>query len=414
MNICMLAGNPLTFDGRVLRHAASLGRAGHAVTLLGVIGPNDEAAPLPPLPGVCVRRLDRRRSGGLPRLTWLLSAGRRRAARMLVERLDARSPQLLFELSIAPCALELFAMAALVPADVYHANDLDTLVPAAWAGKLRGRPYVYDAHELYPDESPHLGAAERAARAAVEGALIGGAMATLTVSDLLADELHRRYGGPRPLVLRNLPARLPRPPRPPLATAAARPLRLLLHGAWVGLEQPGVDTALCALAKLPGAVLTLRGGVRDESRLADRVRALGLGERVVRKPRLPGAEALVAAAIAEDHDIGLSVHLPDCTSRRLATSSKVFEYLMAGLCVVATDLPGNRHILDELAPSALAPAAPVGLLYRPGDAAELRDRLDALAADPRRLRAMQEASRKAAERALCWECDEPRLLSIYA
>lgn len=408
MNICMLAGNPLSYDGRVLRHAESLARDGHDVTLVGVIGPNDAAAPLPHLPGVRMLRLDRRKAGVLPRLTWLLSASRRRMFAQLVDKLGAYAPPLSAELLVAPCALELAAMAAMVPADVYHANDLDTLVPAAWAARLRGRAYVYDAHELYPDESPLLAAGERGARTRVEGALIQGAMATLTVSDLLADELARRYGVRRPVVVRNLPRAVPRPPRPPRADDA--PLRLILHGAWVGLEQPGVDIALQATAALPSSVLTLRGGVRDEGALHLRIIELGIKGRVVRKPRLPGAEALVAAAIDEAHDVGLSVHLPDCHSRSLATSSKVFEYMMAGLAVAATELDGNRHILHELAEGA---AAPVGLLYTPGDADDLCRKLTSLAADRAQLARMQEAARTVAETRLCWEQEAPRLLSIY-
>ncbi len=67
MRVVMLAGNPLTYDGRVLRHAGALGEAGHEVVLLGVIGPNDEAAPLPDLDrlgGGRLRayRIDRRRA----------------------------------------------------------------------------------------------------------------------------------------------------------------------------------------------------------------------------------------------------------------------------------------------------------------------------------------------------------------
>ena len=37
----MLAGNPLMYDGRVLRHAETLARAGHRLHLIGVKGPND-------------------------------------------------------------------------------------------------------------------------------------------------------------------------------------------------------------------------------------------------------------------------------------------------------------------------------------------------------------------------------------
>lgn len=409
MHICMLAGNPLVFDGRVLRHAGTLAAAGHRVTLLGVIGPNDTDAAPPEQAGVRVWRLERRRTGGLKRLVWATSAGRRRLAGQVVDLVGPMAP--FAELLVAPCAVELAAMAAWTRADAYHANDLDTLVPAAWAARLRRRPYIYDAHELYADESPSLGVGERAARRRVEAALIAGARASITVSDLLADELTRRYDITRPVVLRNLP-RLPdkrRPARQPVRRfGSERPLRLLHQGAWIGLEQPGVDTALQAVAALPQAVLTLRGGVRDELALHRRIRALGIERRVTVRPPLPGAEALVAAAIAEEHDVGLSVHLPDCKSRVLATSSKVFEYLMAGLAVVATDLPGNRHILEQL-----AGARCVGVTFAPGSARDLTAKLAALAAEPERLFAMQEAAWHLAESSLCWEREQERLLDLY-
>lgn len=431
MRVVMLAGNPLTYDGRVLRHAGALGEAGHEVVLLGVIGPNDEAVPLPELArlgGGRLRayRLDRRRAGLLPRATWLGSAARRHLSGWLVGLLGPKAP--LGELMVATCAVELALAAAWLGADVYHANDLDTLVPACWAARLRGRPYIYDAHELYADESPLLGSVERTARWQVEAKLARGAAAVLTVNDLLADELARRYDIPRPIAVRNVPPLIALragtdaddPARPTVGGArpaddptcstvgSARPadgaLRLLVHGSWVGLEQPGVDAALRAVARLPAVRLTLRGGVRNPEALRARLAELGISERVALRPRLPGADALVRAAIAEQHDVGLSVHLPDCLSRRLATSSKVFEYLMAGLVVVAADQEGSRHILDERC----------ARFFRPGDDEALARVLAELAADRRTLLALQRAARARAESEYCWEREQERLLSLYA
>jgi glycosyltransferase involved in cell wall biosynthesis len=308
---------------------------------------------------------------------------------------------------VAPCAVELALAAAWFDADIYHANDLDTLVPACWAARLRGTSYIYDAHELYAEESPLLGPAERAARSTVEKKLARGARAVLTVNDLLAEELARRYQIPRPVAVRNVPPLValgPREPALPIGQSAAPgPLRLLLHGSWVGLEQPGVEAALQAVARLPGVRLTLRGGVRNHAALRVRLGELGIADRVMLRPRLPGADALVRAAIAEQHDVGLSVHLPDCLSRQLATSSKVFEYLMAGLAVVAAEQEGNRHILDERCAT----------FFTPGDADDLARVLAALAADRPRLRAAQLAARARAEAEFCWERERERLLSLY-
>lgn len=410
----MLAGNPLMYDGRVLRHAETLARAGHRLHLIGVRGPNDPAADgavLAGVPGLTVQRIDRRRIGVGPRLLWLSSALRRRLAAFGAARLGPRSP--LAELAVAPCALELLTLAVASRAEVFHANDLDTLVPAAWAAALLGRRYVYDAHELYADERPELRPSERHARAAVEARLMPGAAANFTVNALLADELARRYGIASPLPLHNVPSRVPEPAErgsqpAPTEFSAQRPLRLLLHGSWVGLDQPGVDSALQAVAQLPCTQLTLRGGVRDESALRARIATLGIVDRVALRPRLPGAEALVAAAIAEDHDVGLSVHLPDCESRRLATSSKVFEYLMAGLCVVASDQLGNRHILGTL-----SQGKNVGVLFVPDSPRDLMTQLQALLDDPEALWARKRAARHLAESYLCWEHERDTLLGAY-
>jgi hypothetical protein len=45
--------------------------------------------------------------------------------------------------------LRLFMRGLRVPAQVVHAHDLDTLLPAAMLSRLRGFPLVYDAHEHY-------------------------------------------------------------------------------------------------------------------------------------------------------------------------------------------------------------------------------------------------------------------------
>lgn len=410
LRICMLAGNPLLYDGRVLRHAETLARAGHSLCLLGVLGPNDppaEADVLPGVPNLQVVRIDRRRVGVGPRLRWLTSALRRRAAELGTVLLGPRWP--LPQLWVAPIAIELLAAALDSEADVFHANDLDTLVPAAWAAWLRGARFTYDAHELYADERPSLSPRLRLARAHVEAALIGKAAACFTVNALLADELARRYGIAPPIVLHNVPAQVPLPPRAEVSTFSdVRPLRLLLHGSWVGLDQPGVDSMLRAVAQVPQAVLTLRGGVRDPDGLHARLTQLGIADRVQHKPRLPGAEALVRAAIAEEHDLGLSVHLPDCESRRLATSSKVFEYLMAGLPVVAADQRGSRHILTELGAGEA-----VGYLFPPDDDAALARTLRQIAASPQMLHRQQQAARHLAETKLSWEHESERLLACY-
>lgn len=424
----MLVANPITYDGRVVRHAQTLAQAGHQVRVIGVLGPRDREDPLPVAADFQCERIERRPRGVVATARWLHSALRQRGAMWLWSRqpqwgLRSLDDAGLAALAVATSAPELALRAILRGAQVIHANDLSTLPAAAWAARVLGCPYLYDAHELYIDEHPDLSDAERRARARAEGHYIQQAAAVMTVNQLIADELQQLYGVAAPVVVRNLPrwCAVPPPDSRPLPTPGR--LRLLYHGAHIGLEQHGTDDILRALARLRGlpgsvasdaastkavlspavdATLTMRGGLTPEAERALRARLLELGiaDFVTLCPPVPGAEALVRAA---DADVGLAVHPPLCQSYRYTTSSKVYEYQAAGLAVCASDLVGNR----------LSVAADAGVFYPPSDDAQLATVLRQLALDPHRLRALQQAAYAHAQAELSWEHESERLLGIY-
>lgn len=413
MRVAMLVANPIVFDGRVMRHAQALCEAGHEVTVLGVLGPADRDGPLPEGSRFRSWRLDRRRRGLLPRALWIESALRQRAAMRLCERLGegplSRLP-LVAPLAVATSAPELAARAAALRCDVVHGNDLNTLPAAAWAAGARGVPYLYDAHELYVDELPTLSDAERRARRVTEGRYARRAAAVLTVNELIAEELVTMYGVAPPVVVRNLPPLRPgvdpaAPPPPP----DGAPLRLLYHGANVGLGQQGTDDILRAMARLRDrqpVQLTVRGRMSEAEEAEWRARAAELGlrpEQLRICPPVPGAGALIEAAIAGGEELGLAVHPPLCGSYRYTTSSKIYEYQGAGLAVVCTDVVGNHLCVDERA----------GAFYPAGDDERLAAILLSLARDRAALRRMRAAGRRRAEEELCWERERGRLLGVY-
>jgi glycosyltransferase involved in cell wall biosynthesis len=47
-----------------------------------------------------------------------------------------------------------------------------------------------------------------------------------------------------------------------------------------------------------------------------------------------------------EHDIGLALEIPYCPNKQFTTSNKLFQYLQAGLAVIATDTAGQREILQ--------------------------------------------------------------------
>lgn len=445
VRVVILVANPITYDGRVRRHATTLVEAGYDVCVIGVVGPNDRADPptlrsddgsrsadamgagaVPAQAGWRWRRIDRRRTGLGPRLRWLTSASRQRLAQASFALLQPAAGDSagftgawlaqLSGLSVATSAPDLAWAALQERPQLIYANDLDTLPAACWAAQLAGVGFVYDAHEVYVDEHPDLGQTTRRVRAYAEAYFSRRAKAVLTVNELIARDLQGRYDLPNPTVVRNLPqlddndaAHIPSPDQRPLGEPGT--LHLLYQGAHIGLSQHGVDDMLRAVARLrqpgPGQLqlrLTLRGGlsVDEDRRLRLRCQALGIVPQVDLVAPVPGAEALVHAALRDGADVGLAVHPPLCLSYVYTTSSKVYEYQLAGLAVVASDVTGNRH---SVGPDA-------GVFYPAGDDARLADVLRELSWDRRKLRRLQQAAYLHGKRNLRWQDERLRLLDV--
>ena len=104
-----------------------------------------------------------------------------------------------------------------------------------------------------------------------------------------------------------------------------------------------------------------------------------------------------------EFDIGLALEVPWPLNRDITISNKIFQYMNAGLAVVATNTAGQAEAM-QAAPNA-------GLLVAAHETTIKAQRLTELVTDGPRLRQMQTASRRAAETQFCWEREQYRLLT---
>lgn len=370
MHICMVVFGDLRFDYRVFREAQCLSQAGHRVS---IVSSSFDPSPLQGWEGIDLH---------------LIPIDRSRSLRILYPAFWRQARPLLLAMR----------------ADVYHAHDLDALWPAAAAAKQRDVPLVYDSHEFWIEQSSLVDRPLiRHFWALLERRLIRQVHRTITVGTSIARSLQERYGLDQVTVVRNLP--LYRPPvesnriRSELGLAAGRPV-VLYQGGF--LTDNGLAEQIEALAGLDeDLALVLIGDGPTEGALKELVRRQNLEGRVYFIPRVPFAELHSYTCSA---DLGLCLIKGTGKSFYYSLPNKLFEYLMAGLPVLASSFPDMRAVVEE---------SGAGLVVNPQDLRDIREKVQCFFADPSRLQTYRQAALAAAQR-YNWEQEAPRLLSLYA
>lgn len=191
----------------------------------------------------------------------------------------------------------------------------------------------------------------------------------------MADALAAEYGIPRPLPAYNVP-----PTEHELPTRKGGDLNLYWRNTMLGFGQRGLEDAIQALVSLPKNVhLHLQGRQTPATaaELAARVEALGLQERVHVLPPYAPHEAVRMAAL---FDVGLCLERKGPRNHDLTVSNKMFDYHMAALAVIATDLPALADVVRR---------SGGGIVCRPADPVSLADAIRTLLVSPQRLGELQ-------------------------
>ena len=138
------------------------------------------------------------------------------------------------------------------------------------------------------------------------------------------------------------------------------------------------------------------------SMLPDRAAGVGAADRLhVLAPVAPD-EVIAYAASA---DIGVSPIVPSCLNYRYSLPNKLFQYMAAGIPVVASDLPQVREVVE---------GARCGLVVDTTRPEAIADAIERLAGDPRASRAMGRRGRAAVEDRYNWSGRAAVLLRAYA
>jgi len=295
---------------------------------------------------------------------------------------------------------ELARLAASQPADIFIGHYPDGLAAAAYAARRWNTALGYDAEDFHTGGETDPKAHQRIA--IIESRYLGHCTHISAASQLIAEALRERYGIVQPLVIHNV---FPLKDRNQLdgqvSDRQGSALSLYWYSQTIGLTR-GIQDAIRAIGLVDVPIqIHLRGSLSEEVRVALTSLAAehGILERLYFHPPVPPGELLSRAV---EHDIGLALEQPVDLNRQIAVTNKLFFYLLAGLCVVATDVPGQKLIMET--------CSDAGYLYHVGDYTALAGILKKLVDHPELLEQHKKSSLAVARERWNWESESQRLV----
>lgn len=281
--------------------------------------------------------------------------------------------------------LRLFFLLLFNRATFFFSNDLDTLLPNFLAARLSGKKLVYDTHEFFT-EVPELVQRPRvrAVWLAIERWIFPKLRTVITVNQSIANAYKQRYGKDLHVV-RNIP--MPRvlgpvPSRAELDLPVDKHI-LVLQGSGINVDR-GAEEAVLAMRELPDCLLLIIGGGDAWPVLQQLVKEHALGERVRLMGKMPYARMM---DYTRNADLGLTLDKDTNLNYRFSLPNKLFDYLHAGIPVLATDLPEVAGIVRGYDCGVVVP--------RPSPEV-LRDAVGALFADRERVSVLRGNAARAA------------------
>lgn len=296
---------------------------------------------------------------------------------------------------------------ALQPA-ILHAHDSNALLPVATAARWLSVPFIYDAHELWlhrprRDRGGLYTSVFQIWYRLLERWAIPRAAAIVTVSPPIARHLARVHRYQPVVLVPNYPegagASVVRPLHD-LAPSIPKDAPVVLHIGGI-MAFRGLEELVEAVSQLGEVHLVFLGAGEHWSRVAATAASLGVQSRVHRVGPVSSDQVVDYATTAT---IGVVATEPTGLNNRYSLPNKLFQYMAAGIPVVATDLSQIREIVDGercgLVVDTTSPSAVAGAIAQ-------------LLADPTAAAAMGARGRAAIQERLNWRAAGGALLDVY-
>jgi glycosyltransferase involved in cell wall biosynthesis len=294
-----------------------------------------------------------------------------------------------------------------VQADIYHAHVETALLACYIAAILRRKPFIIDTPDLTLSD-PHVtrwpwlkGPVIRIIRH-----IVLSCAGYITASPFYIQELNRLYGAKEVTLIKNVPPfqRVPKSDRLRQYLGLNPDTRIALYQG--GLQpNRSLDILVHAASFLETNIIIVMMGPAvktTQNKLENLIACKGVVDRIKIIPPVPYEDLLTWTASA---DIGLTIFQPNYSrSIQFTLPNKLFEYMMAGLPVLSSQLDAVAEIIKTY---------DIGMLLPSVTPSDVVAAINAMLADTTSLTRMQKNALEAAKNEFYWEKESLRLIQLY-
>lgn len=288
--------------------------------------------------------------------------------------------------------------------DLLVANDLDTLLANYLASTLKRKPLLYDSHEFFTGV-PELenNSFARKVWISLERLIFPRLRYIVTVNDSIA-ALYSKMYHKEVKVIKNIPE-IPLLSNP-LQIEELRnsiPIEngnklLIMQGAGINVDR-GAEEAVQAMQYLDSVTLLIIGSGDVIGKLKAMVKEHHLDAKVKFLDKMPFDQLMNYTRIA---DAGLTLDKDTNINYRLSLPNKLFDYIHAGIPVLASFVPEVKKIVEQYN---------IGVVIENHDPRHIADKITFMFADNDRY-ATWKKNLITAARQLSWSVEEKKLLDI--
>ncbi|MBS1530097.1 MAG: hypothetical protein JSU01_07315 [Bacteroidetes bacterium] len=285
-------------------------------------------------------------------------------------------------------------------ADLYIAHNLGALPAAVTAAKIFGKPCGFDAEDFHRNEvsdDPNNPFVKLTTR--LEKKYIPQVDYLTASSPEIADAYQKIFPGIKPITILNVFPKENSIAEPRLNSGGR--LKLFWFSQTIGTNR-GLTDIIGALKLIKSSPFELHLLGNCSEQIKHELLEDSTGNIHFYEPMPPDKIAEFAAQF----DIGLALEPGFNINNNLALSNKIFTYLQAGLCVIASDTEAQRNFMNKY--------PDIGKVYRKGDTAVLSTILAEYDDQREKLQAARLSAWSLARGEMSWEAEQEKFLAVVA